>query len=68
MCVLVKAATLYADLTHTSSSRSCGCRWTSDKVKATRFADAGEATNEMARRNVADFLIEDESAKLGVTG
>jgi hypothetical protein len=28
MCVLVKTAKLYADLAHTSSNRSCGCKWT----------------------------------------
>ena len=63
MSVLVKTATLYADLARTSSNRSCGCKWTSDKAKATRFADADEAVNEMARRNVADFSIEDDSAE-----
>jgi len=66
MCVIVKAATLYADLARTSSNRSSGCKWTSDKAKATRFADADEAVNEMARRNVADFSIEDDSGELSV--
>ena len=66
MSVVVKTATLYADLAHTSSNRSCGCKWTSDKAKATRFADADTAVNEMARRNVADFSIVDDSAKIAV--
>jgi hypothetical protein len=66
MSVLVKTATLYADLAHTSPSRSCGCRWTSDKAKATRFPDAGKAANEMVRRSVTDFMIENETAKLAV--
>jgi hypothetical protein len=35
-------------------------------AKATRFADADKAVHEMARRNVADFSIEDASAKLVV--
>ena len=63
MSVLVKTATLYADLAHTSSNRSCGCKWTSDKAKATRFADADQAVNEMALRNVADFSVVDDSAE-----
>jgi hypothetical protein len=68
MFVLVKTATLYADLAHTSLKRSCGCKWTSDKAKATRFADAGKAAKEMARRSVADFSIEDDCAKGAVAG
>jgi hypothetical protein len=63
MSVLVKTATLYADLAHTPSSRSCGCKWTSDKMKATRFPDAGKAANEMVRRSVTDFSIENDNAR-----
>ena len=63
---VIKIATLYADLAHTSSNRSCGCKWTSDMTKATRFGDVEMAVSEMARRKVADFSIVDASTKFAV--
>jgi hypothetical protein len=66
MSVLVKSASLYADLADTSSNRSSGCNWTSNKAKATRFPDADRAVDEMARRNVADFSIEDEAFRRAI--